>query len=129
MRMKLAILLIVPAAMLIATQKPDPSPQNVWNGIYTADQARRGQAEFEKSCTACHENDVTEDPAARFKEEPFIKRWRDYDVESMFTFIKETMPRRKPRSLPDDVYQDIITHLLQLNNFPTGTQELMLESM
>ncbi len=101
------------------------SQNNVWNGVYTENQAMRGSAEFEANCAGCHQTDVDpENTDAQFVGRTFMSRWREYDLDSLFTFISASMPRRDPGSLPDQAYVDIIAHFLDINAFPAGAEAL-----
>ena len=97
----------------------------VWNGIYTPDQALRGQDAYDLHCGGCHQSDIdAENPDARFRGRMFMERWREYDVESLYDFIRLTMPRRDPGSLTEDTYLDIVAHFMMVNAFPPGSNEL-----
>ena len=113
----------------VAANEPAPqmgrSANNVWNGVFTEDQAMRGSSEFEANCAGCHESDVKPDNMdAQFVGKTFMERWREYDLDSLFLFISASMPRRDPGSLPDQAYVDIIAHFLEINAFPTGDDAL-----
>ena len=100
----------------------------VWNGIYTPDQALRGQDAFELHCLRCHETDIdAANPDARFRGHMFMERWREYDLVSLYDFIRLTMPRRDPGSLSDATYVDIVAHVMMVNAFPPGPRELDTE--
>jgi hypothetical protein len=38
--------------------------------------------------------------------------------------VRDTMPPRDERSLPDEVYLDILTFILRANKVPVGSNEL-----
>ncbi len=104
--------------------------KTVWNAVFSEAQATRGHAEFEANCLRCHNVDVDVlNPDARFIGPAFIQRWREYDVESLFSFIKLSMPRRDPGSLSDQVYLDIVAHLFKSNLFPSGDDELSMNAI
>lgn len=125
-RLFLVSTLISGAVWPLFGQTAAPS-RTVWNGVFTAAQAARGKGLWEAHCVNCHNSDL--DPQniyARFRGAPFMERWREYDVGSLFDLIKTTMPRRNPASLPDNVYVDIVSHILNENSFPVGRAELTL---
>ena len=104
--------------------------KTVWDGVYNETQAARGYGEYETNCMGCHTVDVDPmNPDARIVGPGFLSRWREYDVESLFSFIKASMPRRDPGTLSDQSYLDIVAHLLESNLFPTGDGELTLKVM
>jgi mono/diheme cytochrome c family protein len=97
--------------------------QTVWNGVYTAEQAKRGQSAYTQYCVNCHKPDLLGIEAA-MKGEPFIERRREDNLETLFIDMKATMPRGNPGGLPDQTYTDIISYLLQSNDMPPGLTEL-----
>ena len=48
-RLVSAFLLIIPATALLALQS-----QTVWDGVYTAEQAKRGAEVYANHCASCH---------------------------------------------------------------------------
>src|SRR5688572_32145661 len=121
MLFKLVLLLMAGAATVAAQTER----KTVWTGAYTPAQAERGQAQYEQNCSGCHRgNEQLVNPDSRLKGNQFMQRWREDNVESLFSLIKATMPRRDPGSLSDDTYIDIISFLLKENGFPAGEQEL-----
>jgi hypothetical protein len=113
------------SVVLESRQSEAGSRKTVWSGVYSRPQAARGRAEFAAHCAACHADDVI--PANRsalFVGDAFMGRWREDDLDSLFTTIRTTMPRRAPGSLSADAYVDIVTYILQVNEFPAGDHEL-----
>jgi mono/diheme cytochrome c family protein len=100
--------------------------QTVWDGVYTADQAKRGQTAYLQDCVMCHKPDLLGIEAA-MKGEPFIERRREDNLETLFLDMKATMPGGNPGGLPDQTYTDIISYLLQSNDMPAGKTELKPE--
>jgi mono/diheme cytochrome c family protein len=98
------------------------APATVLEGVYTAAQAERGEAAYSTSCIGCHEGQDADGPELRGK--AFLDRWREDTLESLFTFIKTTMPGNAPGSLDERVYADIIAFVLEANGLPAGTREL-----
>jgi mono/diheme cytochrome c family protein len=104
--------------------------KTVWDGVYTSAQAARGQALYEANCIRCHRTNADSiNPESRLKGDDFMERWREDDLDSLFSLIRATMPRVAPGSLSDLTYVDIITYLLQVNGFPAGKEELGVESL
>jgi mono/diheme cytochrome c family protein len=97
--------------------------QTVWDGVYTADQAARGQAAYTQHCVGCHKADLMGIEGA-MKGEPFMERRREDNLETLFLDMKATMPRGNPGGLPDQTYADIVSYLLQKNEMPAGQTEL-----
>jgi hypothetical protein len=64
-----------------------------------------------------------------FQGTPFMERWREFNVGSIFNLIHDTMPRDNPGGLDDRTYLDIIARMLQVNGFPAGTEQLTVEGI
>jgi quinoprotein glucose dehydrogenase len=116
------------AGSLIGTAGALSSAQQlrtVSSGVYTADQATRGGAAYQKSCSVCHLEDLSGDQfATPLVGETFTQRWKDGNVGELFTVVKGTMPANSPGSLVDETYADIVAYLLTMNKYPAGGQEL-----
>ena len=107
---------------------PQTPRKTVWDGVYTADQAARGQALYKTHCGYCHRDDLigggSEAGAPALKGPIFTIRWRDQPLADMFVTIGTTMPQNKPETLMPQVVIDIISFLLKSNNMPPGATEL-----
>jgi mono/diheme cytochrome c family protein len=99
----------------------------VWDGVYTDAQAERGKAAYEANCVTCHKADLTGIDDA-LKGEQFLERRREDNLDAFFAGVK-TMPLRKPGSLSNEVYLDILSYVLQSNGMPSGAAELKLEAL
>jgi hypothetical protein len=77
--------------------------QTIWEGVYTDEQAERGERAYEQECAF---------------------RWSDLSVSDMYVAIRTTMPQGAPASLSPAGYADISAFLLQKNKLPSGDTEL-----
>lgn len=111
------------------------------DGVYTAEQAKRGRGQYEKRCVLCHldrgqgleatpeiagqslerEGDPEAPPIAG---EAFQKKWGGRNAWDLFSTITSTMPVGAPRSLAPQEYADVLAYIFELNKFPGGQQEL-----
>ena len=99
--------------------------RSVWDGVFTTDQVKRGQASYQQECVQCHYDDLLGDGMApALVGRAFHFRWSDLSVGDMLAAIRTTMPLGAPASLSEQAYVDIISYLLQVNKFPTGDTEL-----
>jgi mono/diheme cytochrome c family protein len=97
----------------------------IWDGVYTDDQATRGQRVYEQECAQCHLDDLLGDGIApALIGSSFFFRWSDLSVGDMYVAIRTTMPQGAPASLSPAAYADISTYLLQMNKVPSGDTEL-----
>jgi quinoprotein glucose dehydrogenase len=98
---------------------------DIWAGVYSKAQAERGKVRFLSDCATCHNVDLqgqgTRGPA--LVGAPFMTNWETQDLQSLFAKIQR-MPLNNPASLPDAVYMDLMTFILQANAFPEGDRDL-----
>jgi quinoprotein glucose dehydrogenase len=92
-------------------------------GVYTADQAKRGEALYKDNCAACHGEDLAgSGPMPALAGNDFITNWKT--VGDLFEKTHTSMPASAPGSLSEQQTSDIIAFLLSKSNFPAGTTEL-----
>jgi quinoprotein glucose dehydrogenase len=101
--------------------------KTVLDGAYTAAQAQRGAAVYQSNCAKCHEGSDVDGPP--LTGDPFIDRWREDSLSSLFDFIKGNMPQDKPGNLDEAMYRDVLAYLLEANMYRVGNQELSAESI
>jgi S-disulfanyl-L-cysteine oxidoreductase SoxD len=123
----LAMLLMSGALLAGAQDSSSPSPSS---GVFTVAQARRGDAAYQASCSACHGSDLhaTDAEAVDLTGPAFRARWNGRTLEERFETIRDTMPLGSARTLGDQTYMDILAFILQFNDFPPGNQELVPET-
>jgi mono/diheme cytochrome c family protein len=113
-------------------QATDPKPitaRTVWDGVFTADQADRGRAEYASACASCHAEDLRgSSTAPSLVDESFSFQWNDTTVDELFVRIRTLMPSDRPNSLSSRSYRDVVAFILQSNRFPSGNTELDGES-
>jgi hypothetical protein len=97
-------------------------------GVFTEAQAKRGAAAYNKNCAGCHGADLrsTDREVTNLSGPTFKDKWVGRTIGERLEAAQE-MPPREERSLPDDVYLDIITFILWSNKVPAGSQELKLD--
>lgn len=104
---------------------PQPQPEarapgtavDALPGPYTAEQATRGEATFERRCSRCHE-------IPHFSSADFFRTWTRAPLNQLYGFIATTMPRGAPGSLSRPEYADVVAYLLALNGVPPGETDL-----
>jgi mono/diheme cytochrome c family protein len=102
--------------------------KTVWDGVFTAAQAERGQASYTEYCLRCHKADLQGIEGA-MKGDLFVERRREDTLDTLFLDMKATMPRGNAGKLPDQTYADIISYILQSNDMPAGAVELKADLM
>jgi S-disulfanyl-L-cysteine oxidoreductase SoxD len=123
----LAVLLLL-GALVAAAQ--DVSRPSIWSGVFTAAQAERGNAAYQASCSSCHGSRLraTDPEAADLIGPAFRAKWNGKALEERFEKMRDTMPPGNANSLGDKTYMDILAFILQSNDFPAGSQELVSET-
>jgi cytochrome c5 len=105
------------------------SPKTVGSGVYTDEQALRGALTYERSCSGCHRADLGGSSAPPLTGERFNRNFAGKDLKALFTKISTTMPRGDAGVLGEDVYLDVVAHILRENGFPAGSQELETDAL
>lgn len=103
------------------------------SGVYSASQAKRGKVRYDAACSSCHMSDLSgnvsgDAGAPPLKGEPFIAFLEGRNADSLFRYVKTTMPADDPATLSDAAYLDILAYLLQTNGLPEGTEDLTASS-
>jgi cytochrome c5 len=121
MRLLVPMLMVLTMPVLLAQDK------TVDQGVYTSAQAARGAKLFESNCTMCHREPGGTAPV--LAGERFTKPFSDATLQTLFTTIKTTMPRQAPGSLSDAEYVDLVAHLLKINSYADGMNELAVSDL
>jgi S-disulfanyl-L-cysteine oxidoreductase SoxD len=119
-----ALALLLAGAVADSAILAQEAARTVADGVYTDTQATRGAAVYEAACSGCHRGDLGGATGPSLREQRFAQEFADKDLKALFTKTATTMPRNAPGSLGDNVYLDIVAHLLKENGFPAGTAEL-----
>jgi hypothetical protein len=106
--------------------------QTVLDGVYSEPQVSRGKAAYTVHCGSCHGEKLEGVSAPTLTGGRFIERWREGTLDGLYDFIRDRMPFGKPpgsTEISDKEYLDILTYLLQMNGYPSGTAEFPLEAV
>jgi S-disulfanyl-L-cysteine oxidoreductase SoxD len=97
--------------------------KSVKEGVFTAEQAKRGETLYKDNCAACHGEDLAgSGPMPALAGNDFIANWKT--VGDLFEKTHTSMPASAPGSLSEQQTSDIIAFMLSKSNFPAGTTEL-----
>jgi len=111
------------------------APASVWAGVYTEQQAKRGDALYKKECAACHgdalEGNGQTDRAQKLERmlpplsgDVFKGNWNGRPLSDLLDKMKRTMPRDDPGTISLNQNADILAYMLKFNGFPSGKAEL-----
>jgi quinoprotein glucose dehydrogenase len=103
--------------------------KTVWDGVFTEEQAKRGEAAYMAECASCHQADFGGDGFAPGLAGPeFGSAWNDLSVGDLYERIRQSMPPSNPGAVPTATKVDIIAHVLKGNKMPAGSTELPTEA-
>jgi mono/diheme cytochrome c family protein len=103
--------------------------KTVWDGVYTADQAKRGRAQYNDQCSSCHGAELSGgEMAPPLAGSAFLTNWNGETAGSLEERIRTTMPQGAEGTLSRQQVVDIIAALFAANDMPPGTAELPKET-
>jgi mono/diheme cytochrome c family protein len=120
----LASLSLALGASVVAL-KAQGASRNVWDGVYTADQATQGKALYDNKCALCHGAELNgAEMAPPLAGAVFVGNWAGLSAGDLFTRIHTTMPANDPGSLSNADTALALAYILSVNQFPAGTTPL-----
>lgn len=111
-------------------QEPAPAEsRSVWDGVYTEEQAKRGEPLYHKECAPCHGDALAGgESAPPLTGGAFLSNWNGLTLGDLFERIRKTMPQNAPGKLTRQQNADILAFALSANKFPAGKTELSRQS-
>ena len=99
--------------------------RTVWDGVYTAEQARRGAEAYERACAECHGADLGGgDMAPGLAGVQFVYNWHGFSARDLFERLRVSMPPDQPNRVGRQEKADILAFMLEANGMPAGDAEL-----
>ena len=140
--MRVWILLLV-MTVSVGAQEPARFTRSVSDGVYTTQQAQRGEPLYRSYCAYCHGPDLLGRPdfppppasvpggfrgwvfgTPPLKGAAFISNWTDLSLGDVFERNRISMPQDRPGSLSRQQNADILAYILQENGYPPGNGDL-----
>lgn len=90
-------------------------PRTINDGVFTEEQAERGEELYKTHCLACHDNRY-------FR--PVLRRWEGQPLGVLYMVMITSMPESNPGALPLDEYADILAYILSLSRYDEGESVL-----
>jgi len=113
---------VLAAVSLVLAQQ---AARSVGDGVYTEEQAKRGESLGGKECANCHGSGLSGgEEAPALAGDAFLANWNGLTVGDLFDRIRKTMPQDNPGRLTRQQDADILAYMLALNRFPAGKAEL-----
>lgn len=119
-------LIIVVGCVLLAILAHAQDEKSVWDGVYTEEQAKRGEALYADRCVRCHGPAFMggTDGAGALIGPTFNGNWNNVTLDQMLDRVRLTMPQDKPASLSRQQTADALAFILSINKIPAGKTEL-----
>lgn len=122
--MRTAWMIGIVAAFCVAGIGQNKS-RTVWDGVYTADQVKRGEDAFTQKCALCHGGDMQGGPEApALNGVSFMVGWGGKNAGELYTYLRTTMPPDAPGTVSDQRYADLMAAIFNKNDFPAGSTPL-----
>lgn len=120
----LAIVSLVACGAMYSNLRAQSS-KSVWDGVYTADQAKQGQSYYNESCSSCHGDTLMGgESAPALAGGEFLSNWNGLTLGDLFERIRTTMPQNRPGSLSREKNAAILAYMLSVSSFPAGSTAL-----
>src|SRR5262247_489843 len=130
-KVKIAAAVIVGLAAIGAlrpalhAQQTAEAQRSVWDGVYTEEQAKRGESLCAQECAPCHGTELAgNDETPALAGPAFLANWDGLTVGDLSERVRRTMPPSKPGQLNRQQITDILCHVLSVNGFPAAKTEL-----
>lgn len=94
------------------------------DGVYSDEQAKRGQATYKAQCAACHGQALNGNLGPPLTGDDFNSAWSARPLSDVVNKIQITMPANDPGKLTREQATDVVAYLLQVGTFPAGRTDL-----
>ena len=119
---------VLSAALVAAASAQGIVPRSVWDGVYTEEQAGRGEQLSAEHCARCHGQALEGAEAApALVGYAFSGNWEGVPLSDLFERVRVSMPLDAPGSLSRQQNLDIVAYLLKVGQFPAGDGELVAQ--
>lgn len=121
-----AAILAILAGVAAVSWAQEPASISVRDGVFTSEQADRGEVLYDDQCAVCHGaiRQFVPEMAALLGDHTFRNAWRGRSLGELFGYILETMPQDAPGTLTPAETAEIVAHILRGNRLPAGEMAL-----
>jgi len=129
MKFKLAIAALIGMTAAGMFRAVSAQEKSQWDGVYTEDQAKRGEPMYQQYCASCHGPDMSGgEMAPGLAGGEFSSNWNDLTLGQLFDRMRTSMPQNNPGSLSRQQCADILAFILNKGSAPAGQTELPTQS-
>jgi S-disulfanyl-L-cysteine oxidoreductase SoxD len=113
-------------ALFVATAMVSAqAAKSVNDGVFTAEQATKGDAAYKEQCAACHGDNLEgSGPMPPLAGKDFLANWQGKTVWDLFEKTQTSMPATAPGSLSPEQTAEIVAYMLSTGKAPAGTTAL-----
>lgn len=98
--------------------------RTVSDGVFTAEQAQRGQQLYNVQCLTCHGEKLEGVVGPMLAGQGFLSAWGGRSLAELVDKIQFTMPQQEPKSLTREQSIDLAAYVLQAGSFRAGQAAL-----
>jgi len=103
----------------------DHPTRSVWEGVYTFEQAQRGETYYQQQCMRCHgrflDGDTLAPPLAGML---FLSAWDEVTLDKLYVRIDRDMADNNAGKQNAEINAAMLAYLLAFNGFPEGKADL-----
>ena len=129
MRRLLAIAALSAACSGVQTGAAEP--RSIRDGVFTPEQAARGQLAYTGPCDRCHgykldgaPDDPDMLPPPPIAGAKFLRKWNGRTLASLYEYLRVAMPANNPGYLSATEVVDIVAYMLSTSGMPAGRESL-----
>jgi mono/diheme cytochrome c family protein len=94
-------------------------------GVYTAEQAARGEAIYKEQCAACHGDNLEgSGPMPPLAGMDFLTNWQGKSLGDLYEKTQTTMPATAPGTLTPEQTADLLAYVLKASKYAEGAAPL-----
>src|SRR5436190_24073204 len=118
--------LVGATALLSVTLVVRSQERTVWDGVYTDEQATRGETLYGEHCVRCHGATLqgNGEGAQPLTGATFKSTWNGVSLGAMFDRVRLSMPQDRPGTMTRLQVAELLAFILRANKFPAGKTEL-----
>ena len=117
--------LFMVSALYVSVGAQAPAGKSTNDGVYTEEQAKRGDVLYKEQCATCHGDNLEgSGPMPALAGKDFLASWQGKTVGDLFEKTHTTMPATAPGSLTPAQAADITAYMLAASRYKAGVAEL-----
>jgi S-disulfanyl-L-cysteine oxidoreductase SoxD len=113
------------AAALTSAAVGAQATKSVNDGVFTAEQATKGEAVYKEQCAACHGDNLEgSGPMPPLAGKDFLSNWQGKTVGDLFEKTQTSMPATAPGTLTPEQTAHVVAYMLGQSKYPAGAMAL-----